>query len=475
MQSATLNTLLAAGLVSAALLAGGAIAAEGSGTGYAERLEGHGGPVKSVRVDAAGKRAITASFDYSAMVWSLEGSGADGKGALLFRLLGHDAAVNDAAFLPRREGEPWRAVSVSDDSNLIIWDVEKETVLHRHEGNGDKVVDVAVSDDGRLAAAARWDGSVLVYDLDAGSDPVRFTGHRGNVNAVAFAPDGGYVVSGGFDGDIRVWSTAGAARIGDLQHGSIVHSAGWGVNVLAPLDGERYAFGTINGTIGIVEPQTGDVQTLIAEGHPVLALAHDPIAGRLAAGSADGHIRVYSTLNLALIEDYDDPYGPVWGLAFADGGKRLYRAGLDDFVSQWQVTPRKLFELPPGEFPRRFQVSEGTDIGEAEFQRKCSVCHTLSPDDANRAGPTLHGVFGRVAGSLPGYPYSPALKESDIVWNEETIALLFDKGPDVVTPGSKMPVQRLKSIERREALVAFLKRATAPGSGAGSDGSTEGQ
>lgn len=42
------------------------------------------------------------------------------------------------------------------------------------------------------------------------------------------------------------------------------------------------------------------------------------------------------------------------------------------------------------------------------------------------------------------------------------IARLFDDGPDVVTPGSKMPVQRLKTVEDRDALIAFLKRATRP-------------
>ena len=100
--------------------------------------------------------------------------------------------------------------------------------------------------------------------------------------------------------------------------------------------------------------------------------------------------------------------------------------------------------------------------GERQFQRRCSICHTLVKDGRNRAGPTLFGVFGRKAGTLPGYPYSDGLRKSDIVWNEETIAKLFDHGPDVVTPGTKMPIQRLKSPADRDALIAFLKTATAP-------------
>lgn len=429
---------------------------------FTGRLSGHGGPVRSVSLDESGTHALTASFDYSVAYWSLEG-----EGALLQRLLGHDAAVNDAEFVPSAGEAAKRAVSVSDDSSLIVWNLADGEMLHRFDGNGDKLVDAAVSPDGRYAAAARWDNKALVYDLETLEEIAVLEGHRGSVNSVLFSADSSLVFTASYDGDIRAWYVEGEEAGGGengLQHGGIIHSAGWGVNVLERLEEDRVAFGAINGTIGIVEPQSGDVQTLIAEGHPVLSLSADSPSQRLAAGSSDGHIRVYSSQTLALIEDYNEPYGPVWGLAFAGEGSVLYRAGLDDFVSTWQVTPRKAFEMPQGEFPRRFQVNAEMGPGEAEFMRKCSVCHTLGPDDANRAGPTLHGVFGRLAGSLPDYPYSPALVESGIVWNEETIGLLFDKGPDIVTPGSKMPVQRLKSAERRDALVAFLKQATAPGS-----------
>ena len=100
--------------------------------------------------------------------------------------------------------------------------------------------------------------------------------------------------------------------------------------------------------------------------------------------------------------------------------------------------------------------------GERQFQRKCSICHTLKKEGENRAGPTLYRLFGRKAGSLPDYPYSDSLLNADIIWDEETIARLFDDGPDIVTPGSKMPLQRLKNIEDRDALIAFLKHATDP-------------
>jgi cytochrome c len=88
------------------------------------------------------------------------------------------------------------------------------------------------------------------------------------------------------------------------------------------------------------------------------------------------------------------------------------------------------------------------------------ACHTLSPDDGNRAGPTLAGVFGRRIATLPGYRFSTALRRLDIVWTPETVAKLFEVGPATYTPGTKMPEQRIGSAEDRAALVEFLARAT---------------
>ena len=105
---------------------------------------------------------------------------------------------------------------------------------------------------------------------------------------------------------------------------------------------------------------------------------------------------------------------------------------------------------------------EPIDNGQKQFARKCSVCHTLTPSSKRRAGPTLYGVFGRKVGAVEDYPYSQELLEMELVWNEDTIDLLFKEGPDVVTPGSKMPVQRIKGEQDRADLISYLKRATEP-------------
>jgi cytochrome c len=96
----------------------------------------------------------------------------------------------------------------------------------------------------------------------------------------------------------------------------------------------------------------------------------------------------------------------------------------------------------------------------AELFRKCVACHTVTPDGGHRAGPTLHDLFGRVAGSQPDYSYSPALRESDLVWTAETVDRLFEIGPENLVPGSKMPLQRMPDPEDRARLIDYLKQVT---------------
>jgi cytochrome c len=98
----------------------------------------------------------------------------------------------------------------------------------------------------------------------------------------------------------------------------------------------------------------------------------------------------------------------------------------------------------------------------AEVFKACAVCHTLSPDGENRAGPTLYGVIGRRIGTAPGYRYSPGFAAHDIIWSRETIGKLFELGPATYTPGTKMPEQTVGSAQDRDALVDFIDKASRP-------------
>ena len=85
--------------------------------------------------------------------------------------------------------------------------------------------------------------------------------------------------------------------------------------------------------------------------------------------------------------------------------------------------------------------------------KACAACHAT--DHANRVGPGLGGLIGRKAGTVPGFPYSDAMKESDVVWDAK-ILNAYVESPQQVVPGNRMPYAGLKNPTDRMDLVAYL-------------------
>lgn len=446
-----------------------------AGQGGYLRLEGHGGPVKGVAVSPDGRLALTASFDTALGLWALPG------GRHIAWLDGHEAAANAALFLGQG-----RAVSAGDDFALVLWDLDTATPLRRLTGHRGKVIDAALSPDGQVIASASWDGTVGLWPV-AGGEARFLEGHRANVNDVAFAAQGEVLYSASYDGTIRRWDLTD-----DTRHGgdSVVVSHGFGVNHLVvhePAGASGWiAYGALDGTVRVRDLATGAaLADLTADRKPILALAHDPAAGLMAVGDGEGHIMVVETAGWVIRRDFRAALaGPIWALAWEPGTPdtpgRLLAGGLADEAALWPVADAMAEGSGDALFAgaRPFHADPATMTnGERQFVRKCSICHTLTPDGGRKAGPTLWGVFGRPAGTLPGYRFSDALVDSDIVWSEETIAALFREGPDIVTPGSKMPVQRITGEDDRRDLIAYLKAetgvATAPGAKTTDDEKTE--
>ena len=92
--------------------------------------------------------------------------------------------------------------------------------------------------------------------------------------------------------------------------------------------------------------------------------------------------------------------------------------------------------------------------GKALYEARCGGCHAL---DADRTGPHHAGVFGRKAGSVAGFAYSPALAGSRIVWNEVTLERWL-QDPEALIPGQRMNVRVSDPAERR-AIIGYLRAA----------------
>jgi len=86
---------------------------------------------------------------------------------------------------------------------------------------------------------------------------------------------------------------------------------------------------------------------------------------------------------------------------------------------------------------------------------KCKACHFLDKEK-NKVGPHLVGIIGRAAGSVDGFKYSDAMKDSGITWGEAEILAYVEKPKDYI-PGNKMVFPGLKKEKDRLALIAYIK------------------
>ena len=99
--------------------------------------------------------------------------------------------------------------------------------------------------------------------------------------------------------------------------------------------------------------------------------------------------------------------------------------------------------------------------GETVF-KKCQICHEVGPSAKVKVGPILNDVMGRKAGTLPGFAYSPAMKEAGekgLTWTDENVSKYLENPRDFI-PKNKMAFVGLKKEDERADVLAYLKKFT---------------
>jgi cytochrome c len=99
--------------------------------------------------------------------------------------------------------------------------------------------------------------------------------------------------------------------------------------------------------------------------------------------------------------------------------------------------------------------------GESSF-RKCLPCHAVGEEARNKVGPLLNGLDGRKSGTIEGYSYTDANKNSNITWGAETFKD-YIKDPRAKIPGTKMIFAGIKNEKEIGDLWAYLKQFDAKG------------
>lgn len=106
-------------------------------------------------------------------------------------------------------------------------------------------------------------------------------------------------------------------------------------------------------------------------------------------------------------------------------------------------------------------LAEDADKGANVF-KKCLPCHSIGSGATNKVGPVLNGLDGRHSGSVAGFNYSDANKNSGIVWSEATFKE-YIKDPRAKIPGTKMIFAGVKNEEEINDLWAYIKQFDAEG------------
>ncbi|MGB0749881.1 MAG: hypothetical protein ACPGO3_14160 [Magnetospiraceae bacterium] len=407
----------------------------------------HAAPVRGLSMSADGRHFISGGFDNTVRYWDFD--------TLAPRQIydGHDGPVTAVDLLP--DGR--RALSAADDGTAILWDLASGTVLTRFTGHRGKVADIAVSSDGKMFVTAGWDGTVRLWSLTGPKDS-RLLDLPIDYHAVAFEP-----------GAPRLWCADRSGRLTriDTETGAIlqkIDGKGFAVlDIAMGTDGQTLVTAGADGTVRVWHRQDG-TEILRFEGHegPVLHVRVLHKTGAVVSAGQDGRVILWTLEDIAAQTRFITHRGPIWAFAITPDDRFALTGHTDGTVQLWHLETGDAVTATKAVDVSQEAWWDSKEPG-AKLYRACASCHSLTKEAPQRAGPHLEGLFGRKAGSVSGYRYSPTLARTQVIWTEETLKALFRQGPNIFMPGTKMPLQRIENETSLNNLMQFLKIHTAGG------------
>jgi WD40 repeat protein len=284
-------------------------------------IRGHGHRVTDVSVTSNGRRAVSVSWDKTLRVWDLE------NGRCLHTLKGHFDRINAVSITP--DGS--RAVTGGSDTILRVWDLEAGRCV-RHLMEHSEVMAVSLTPDGSRAVSGGGGNTVRVWDLEAGSCLHTLEGHSDCVMSVCLTPDGRTAVSGSSDNTLRVWDLESGICLRTLEG----HFDGVCTVDITP-DGCRAVSGSGDNRVRVWDLESGVcVQTLEGHSKSVTTLSLTP-DGRLAiSGSLDRTLRAWDLQNGFCLHAFLGS-DRVLSVGCTPDGCRAVSADFDHNVRVWDL------------------------------------------------------------------------------------------------------------------------------------------
>jgi WD40 repeat protein len=260
--------------------------------------------------DAKGTRAISASDDGSARIWTL----ADGHSIAL----AHPGAVVDAAFSP--DGR--QVATAGDDGVARIWDAAGGRLVKQIHVDDGVLMSVHYSPDGRRLVVPGDDGVLRIADVRGGIVVAEIRGHAGVVYDAAFVRDGRALISVGEDGTLRAWAPpeASALPVGGAHDAPVAIS-------FSP-DASDVVAGYGSGAVRVFDLATGASTALPSHGDWATA-SYSPDGAFIASASYDGTVRLWD-VKRQTSRPVPSSEAPKLAVAVAPDGKQVATDGVDE-------------------------------------------------------------------------------------------------------------------------------------------------
>jgi WD40 repeat protein len=252
-------------------------------------------------------------------------------------LEGHTAEVLSVEFSP--DGSTIASGSVDD--TLRLWSVSKASLIRTMQGHPFPIGEIKFTPNGATLITGSSDGVIRIWLVSSGILQRSLKGHMGRITGLDISRDGTWLASSAEDFTVRIWRLSNGIPTQVIDEGMA------GINCLIfTRDSQAVVWGEDNGTIRVRSLKGKWIQVFKNTSQSVTSLDITPDGTSLAAGYADGLIRLWRLEDGALVQTLHESQAEVTDLSFSPDGKWLVSASQDHALRLWQFDGTQFISLP---------------------------------------------------------------------------------------------------------------------------------